>query len=511
MNPLWSHQSYALQELDRLIADGERSICLTCPTGGGKTRILFEHITSRPLDCAVYTDRRMLLSQLAKGMEQAGIGFGYRAAGHETRLLDRVQLCMVQTEDSKVLKGDRDIHAADRVYTDEAHKNSGDTMLQLMQRHRDARPDMVDIGITATPLGIGHRYTKLVVAANNSQLRDCGAIVKAYHYGPDEPDTKWVGKVAVGEGECGLATGKRMEFATRVFGSVLQHYHIFNPHQQPSIGFAPGVKESIWLAQNCTAQGIPSAHIDGTEVWVDGELHAKDQDLVDEVARRHQAGEIKIVWNRFVLREGIDWPWVYHCIFATVFGSLTSYIQAGGRLLRAHPSMDHVVIQDHGGNWWRHGSLNANREWSLDDNDRTVAGTREDRIREKKEREPIVCPQCHAVRQAGDTCWQCGHKHQTRSRIVLQKDGSLREMKGDIFRQRRRLSKSESIMQEWCGRVKAVQRSQKPTVKDATFAQLEVWFARDHNWQYPPRDLPMMPVRESDWFRPISQVQELTR
>lgn len=506
---LWPHQQRGLDQLDAAISAGRRAIAMTCPTGGGKTLMLFTHQTSRNWQTCVYTDRRMLLSQLAKGMEESGITFGHRASGYPTRLLENHQLCMVQTEASQVLGGKREIHQADIAYIDEAHKNAGDTMQALIERHKQ-RDGFLSVWITATPLGLDHVCDELIVAGTNSELRRCGALVPAYHYGPDEPDTKWVGKVAVGEGECGLATNKRMEYAQRVFGSVVEHYETFNPEYRPSLLFAPGVKESIWFAEELCQHGIKAAHIDGNDVWVDGELHAKDQSLVDDVARRHRDGDIRVVCNRFVLREGINWPWVYHGIFATVFGSLTSYIQAGGRLLRAHEGKDHCIIQDHGGNWWRHGSLNEDREWKLEYTDRIVAGMREQRIRERNEREPIVCPACHAIRLGGDTCYVCGHRHQTKARMVLQKDGSLREMRGDIFRKRQLLKPSESVTREWCAYVKSVRKSQKPTVQRMTFAQLEVNFARERNWQYPPRSLPMMPVRETDWFRPAKDVVELT-
>ena len=505
---LWPHQKYALSELDRCIEDDFQDIIITSPTGGGKSRILFEHL-SRQKSVAVYTDRRMLLKQLADGLTDNGHDFGIRAAGHDPRLLDDIQLCMVQTEHSRVSKG-REIHPAKTIYVDEIHKNGGETMCGLIDKHRSAASDVVIVGLTATPLGVGHMADKLIVAGTNSELRECGALVPAYHYGPDEPDTKWIGKIVVGEGACGLPNDKRMEFAHRVFGRVIDNYHVLNPYQRPSILFSPGVKESIWFAKSLAENGISAAHIDGKNCWVDGEEHKNDANLRDEIAARSESGDIKVVCNRFVLREGINWPWLYHGIFATVFGSLTSYIPAGGRLLRSHPSLDSVVIQDHGGNWWRHGSLNSDREWNLEYTDRIVSGMREQRIRQKSEPEPITCPRCYALRLSGPECYSCGYRHQTKSRIVLQKDGSLREAKGDIFRRRRRLEPDARIRREWTSRVRAVKRSKKETVKRMTFSQLEVSFARDHNWQYPPRDLPSMPVNDIDWYRPVGEVTELT-
>lgn len=510
---LWDHQQRGLNELARAIRTGERNICVTSPTGGGKSRMMFEEIhNSLSKEVALYTDRRMLLSQISEGLTSEGIEHGVRAAGVEPALLRRIQLAMVQTEGSRCLNGisgagTRDVHACDLLMIDEAHKMAAGTMAALDEKHLEANPDRVKVGFTATPLGIGHFYDRLIVAGTLSELRACGALLPAYSYGPDEPDTKWIGKIVIGEGECGLPNARRMEYAHRVFGRVVENYHALNPKQLPALLFAPGVKESKWLAEQLTEEGITADHIGDNEIWMEGEtLEANDENRA-LLAERSKSGRAKVLCNRFIMREGINWPWIYHGILATVFGSLTSYIQAGGRILRNDPSLPgKVIIQDHGGNWWRHGSLNADREWRLEYNDRIVAGLRAQRLREKKEPEPIVCPKCHGLRTHGKECPHCGHTHTTRTRPVLQKDGKLKEVRGDIFRRRRELPHNERLRNEWASRVRAIRNSRKETVQRMTFAQAEVAFARDHNWGYPPHTLPEMPVNDADWFRPIREV-----
>ena len=506
---LWQHQQQGLDDIASAIEAGETNICVTSPTGGGKSQMIFELIHDTSEDVSLYTDRRMLLSQIADGLEAEGIEYGIRAAGHKPALLKRIQLSMMQTEGSRSLGNGRAVHPANLVIIDEAHKMAGDTMMALDTEHILAKPTRIKIGTTATPLGIGHFYDHLVVAGTNSELRKCGALVPAYHYGPDEPDKKWIGTVKVDGGECGIVNAKRTEYAHRVFGRVLEHIPQYNPELLPMLLFAPGVAQSKWFAQELTRHGIPSAHIDGTEIWVDGmELEPTDENRA-MIAERSRVGDIKCVTNRFVMREGINWPWLYHGIFATVFGSLTSYIQAGGRLLRYDPSLPgKVVIQDHGGNWHRHGSLNSDREWDLGYDDRIAQGLRKTRMENKQDPEPIVCPRCFACRVSGPECPQCGYRHTGKVRSVLQKDGSLREMRGDIYRTPRRLAPSEQVEKAWVNRVRGIRKSKKPTVVGMTFAQAEVRFAQDHNWCYPPRNLPEMPLNPADWFRPIQKVSQ---
>ena len=511
---LWPHQQQGLDNIDRARRAGEKNILVTCPTGGGKTKMMTEILLHDPGEISLYTDRRMLLTQTAQALDDAGVEYGVRAAGVDPALLRRVQLAMMQTEGSRCLNGSvRDVHPSDLVIIDEAHKMAAGTMTGLDEKHLETKPQRVKLGFTATPLGVGHFYDRLVIAGTVSELRKCGALVPAYSFGPDEPDTKWIGKIVVGEGECGLPVGKRMEYATRVFGRVIENYMLINPEQRPTLLFAPGVAESKWFAQELTKMGIIADHIDGNEIWMEGETFEATDTNRGLLASRSESGRAKILCNRFVMREGINWPWIGHGIFATVFGSLTSYIQAGGRLLRAHPSMDRVTVQDHGGNWWRHGSLNADREWKLEYTDRIMDGLRQKAIREKREPEPIVCPKCHGLRTGGKKCPHCGYEHVGKVRMVLQKDGSLKPMRGDIFRPQHELTPTQKIKEEWTSRIKAIRRSKKETVAGMTFAQARASFARDHNWGYPPAGLPMMPTRDIDWFLPVREVPEerLTR
>ncbi len=500
----WPHQTQGLAELADLIEQGYKRICITSPTGGGKSLMMQLRMDDSGLSTSIYTHRKLLLAQLSKSLEESGYDIGIRASGMKPALLRSTQVTMIQSEYNSVFKKKaHELHTCKEFFIDEAHNNVKMQAQAIMSGHLES--GAVLIGMTATPIGIGGHYDKLIIAGTNKELRKCGAHVPAFHYGPDEPSVKLVGTVKIGEGECGIPTPHRMKFAKRVFGRIVANYKILNPAELPSLLFAPGVQESIFLCEELNNAGISAAHIDGTNVVLDGEVHTRSQEVVDEIAARSESGDIKVICNRFVLREGIDWPWIYHGIFATIFGSLTAYIQAGGRLLRAHKSLDHVVIQDHGGNHWRHGSLNTSRKWKLEDTDYVLCNERLDKIREGKEPEPITCPKCTLVRMTGPDCPRCGFRYDLKERPVLQVDGSLREMTNDIFRKRRHAKDTKFIRDQWRSRVCAVHNSKNPNVKRMTFKQLDANFARDNDWLYAPRGIPFMPKKTVDWYQKISE------
>lgn len=496
MSELWPHQQRAVNDLPGLLVPGAR-VCMTSPTGGGKSRILRELIREIG-SVSIYTNRKMLLTQLAEGLREDGIDFGIRAAGHATDLDKPVQLCSIQTCVNRSHKRTLWEMPESRVAAiDEAHVNRESQMVWLCEQH--LRLGAAIFGITATPLDIGHMYDSLYVAGTTSELRECGALVPAIHYAPDEPDTRKLKRTKTGDYTENDV--RKVIMSATIIGRVIDNYKRLNPHEKPTVLFAPGVKESIWFAEELTKHGIAAAHIDGEKVWFDGEFYPSDDETRECVRARLQSGSLKVVCNRFVLREGIDWPFVEHCIFATIFGSPGSYIQAGGRVLRASLGKTHATIQDHGGCWHRHGSLNSDRQWVLGDTAYMVGEMREQRLKEKKDREPITCPKCSMVRMTGAACSGCGFVHGTKSRIVVQKDGELRRVTGDIYRKARPDRSPREIAEKRWESCYWTQYN-----KGGTFREAVGLYHYRHDWVAPPEGLPMMPTNERDWFLPVKDV-----
>lgn len=505
--PLWPHQEFGIKDVQEALRGGAKRICLTSPTGGGKTRIATELIQewqAENLEVTMYTNRRMLFQQTMAVLDSAGIKYGIRASGYKTKLLAPVQIVMTQTEGSQVLsRGRRELHKCHRAIFDEAHEQAGGTMQQIMQQIVDNGGAYV--GITATPLEIGSYYDELIVAGTNSELRTCGALVMAETFGPDEPDLRDIKNYKIGE-DLTEANNVKAIMRPGVFGRVFDNYKRLNPHQKPTILFGPDVAGSIWFAEEFTRAGVNAAHIDGDVIWHNGRCYPATQEAREDILERSRNGEIKVVCNRFVLRAGIDCPWLEHCIFATVFGALTSFLQSGGRILRQYfidgvPQLKGVTIQDHGGNWWRFGSLNSDRLWNLNDTNKSMAEARKKQMMATPEMQPITCPRCSKIRLSGPQCPNCGWSYQKRSRIVVQTDGALRRMAGDFYKPRKVTLKSDT-QKEWD---KYYWKAKKGK-RGMTFAQLEGMFYKEKGY-WPPRTIANMPKDSLDWDRRVRDVE----
>jgi Helicase conserved C-terminal domain len=300
--------------------------------------------------------------------------------------------------------------------------------------HLDAGATIV--GVTATPIDCGNVCgirPHVVVAGTNSDLRKCGALVAAHHYGCSEPEVRKIRKqiLEFSEGDV-----RKVMMVPGLFACVLDEFQRLNPRHLPTLLFAPGVTESIWFAEQFRSAGIRSAHIDGKDCWLDGEFYKTNQEIRDKIVGLLRSGDVKVLTNRFVLREGVDLPFLRHIIIATILTTVQGYLQSLGRGLRVDRDRETVerfgpkeflTVADHGGCWHRHGSLNVDRNWEIEYTlaENVIQGLREERMREKAEKEPFLCPHCKKVLTSSE-CLNCGFKVTRKSLPVVQADGTIR-------------------------------------------------------------------------------------
>ena len=514
----WPHQSYAVTEAVNQSNEGWRRFCITSPTGGGKSRIiqrLCEHWAKHGKTSVVMSNRRLLTEQLLQGLHRSGIDVGCRAAGYEswTNPSALAQVISAQTESSRVFNRrekhgiDAQLHPGDLLIVDEAHIQKGAEAQKIINEYASLHDAFV-VGISATPLGIGGIYTDgLIVAGNNTQLRECGALVWANRYEPAIMDLGKIYKKKTGIISQSIADKAARTIWTQVVvANILGSWKKLNPDARPSIGMAPGVRESRGLAQEYWNHGINAAHIDSGGIYVNGSYkNTTEQTDRDELFEMLKDGTVKQIWNRFVLREGIDLPYLYCLQLATPIASLTAYLQTCGRVLRSHPSKKLARIIDHAGNIHNHGNPNHDRDtdwrqYFFEEDETKITKDRRERQQNpsNKEKSEITCPNCGAMRPTGPKCPGCGFEHAQSVRKIIQEDGTLRLSKGDVYK-KRRTKMTSTTEKQWDS---VYWRCKKSSM---TFSQARGLFYKQHGY-HPPDGLPNMPINSGDWSRKISAV-----
>lgn len=491
----WGHQVYGVSEVRRIWEGGGNQICLTSPTGTGKTRMV-EMIIEWGYSTLVLCHRSMLMEQWAKGFATKEFDFGMQAAGYCPGFCENLQLGMLQTVSRRWESGQMDLPDAEVVVIDEIHAYTGRSVKELIDEY--VKRGALVVLVTATPLGIDHLAEELVVAAGVKTGRDCGALIPAILYAPDEPDVRAF-KNTKTPGIHELKPEFKEVMLKTIIGRVLTYYPLINPEQRPAILYAPGVEESKWFTQQFMAAGIPWSHIDSNRIILNGEILEPTRDNRLRLLEASRTGETKGISNRFVLREGIDAPWLYHAIMACTVGGLSAWLQMVGRLLRNYPEYDHVAVQDHGGNWYKHGSPNQDREWRLEDTDKTMAEKRISALRNKTEPEPFRCPKCTMLRLKGAVCPGCGFAYRGRLRQVIQTDGTLRPQRGEIYGPKK-VSQDPVDHKAWKACVFRCKNSGR------TFSQAKGLFAKDHYGKIPGPDFPFMPLYDADWGMRVQDV-----
>lgn len=583
----WPWQARCFLDTNKFFDNGGRRLCVTGPTGSGKSTSMMAQIkqaVDRHQKVTLLTNRTLLAEQLYRDLCDSEIDAGIVGANFKKYANDGapVQLCMTPTiqrrilakRDSEVAQGMLPLEAfntyalppADLCIIDEPHMNAGATTGRIVSDYMHYGGNV--IGYTATPMGLTHLFDELVVAGTTSECRKHGALVPAVVYCCEEFDCRRIkGKGAGGDL---TAQQRRGLWSPAIFSYIYKNWRRTNPDGRMSLGFGPGVDESVWLAEHFTTpekwiteqneiakrqraaewevaaceewykHGVRAAHIDGTDVWLDGKRYKADMEARKDVIAQWRDKQIAMMWNRWVLREGIDVPELYHLTLAAVIGSLQSFLQIVGRVIRASKETpDGVVINDHGANCWRHGSPNEDRDWAelWRTKPSSVSQMVTDQYKRGEREEPITCPKCRMMRRAGSKCPKCGHEHQKSSRLVIQTDGVLQEYTGKSVHDVRTMqhdntqslwdrmywpaakahSKAEADLADLKSRADKgdalaaatydakAQALEGKLNKAQTFSQLYGLFFIQHGY-FPPRDLANMPKKTIDWYAKVRDI-----
>lgn len=402
---------------------GNRRILMVAPTGAGKTVIagaVIAEEASRGGRILFLAHRRELVQQAVERLFEIDIDAGVIQAGTPPRPEQVVQVASVQTLHARAIRGSKiALPAADLVVVDEAHHVRAKTWHSIVDSYQGATV----LGLTATPVrgdgrGLGNVFDALVECPSVGALIALGYLVPTRVYAPTVPDLKGVQTARGDYVKSQLA--ERMDQAALI-GDIVTHWHRLAENRR-TVVFASGVAHSIHLRDEFRLSGVRAEHIDGTT----------DRDERERILARLESGDIDIVCNAMVLTEGWDAPTAACAVLARPTRQLGMYRQMIGRVLRPAPGKTDALILDHAGAVVAHGFAEDEIAWTLEADKRAENASQTARSGANGNM-LTTCPECSAIRTAGQPCRACGWKPQRRPEAVEIADGDL----GRVDRKRR--------------------------------------------------------------------------
>jgi superfamily II DNA or RNA helicase len=292
---------------------------------------------------------------------------------------------------------------ADLLICDESHRIGSKTYIETLKKYSAS----ILIGVTATPIrttgaSLGDMFDHLIVAKDHGasvrQLMDAGYLAEASYMVPHVQD---MSGVLVARGEYVEQQLDAIFNDAKLIGEIVDHFKEYASGRK-AIVFAVNVAHSVHITQKFNDAGIPAAHIDGK---TDTEVRA-------QIIKDFSVGKYQVLSNCQVFTEGFDSPEIDCVILAGATKSITKYLQSAGRGLRVKPDGGDCLILDHAGNVLRHGLLDEDHSWSLENTKLEERDTekkeKEAEDKEVKEKKDFRCASCGNIFKGQGICPKCG-------------------------------------------------------------------------------------------------------
>jgi len=372
---LRQYQDNIINQTREMMRTGAKAIVTVSPTGSGKT-LCFAAIArgaaARHHRVLVIVHRREILQQTLSKLHALGVTSGQIATGRPMTL-DTVQTAMIQT----LVRRLHFIRRPDLIIIDEVHHVTSENSWGRVVRYWK---DVPRLGYSATPsrldgIGLGDNFSHMVYGPSIQELVEGGFLSYPVVYRPPE---EIIGQYHVKRGDFDTAEQQQVMSRRKIVGDVIEHYR---RHMEglPAICFCVSVEHAKLMAEEFSARGYRAQAVYG---------NMRDVEREDALEGLRQ-GRVQVITSCDLISEGFDTPAVAGCILLRRTMSLGLYLQQAGRALRTFPGKTRAVILDHVGNYYLHGHVLADREWSLE------SGRRDPR----REKPPTTtsCARCYAV------------------------------------------------------------------------------------------------------------------
>lgn len=451
---LRDYQIDAVNNIRQAYKSGYFAPLLVLPTGSGKTVIfcdIAERVSVNGKRVYIVVHRSELLHQTSTHLRRLGVEHGLIAPGY-TISGDRVQVASIGTMVRRLDK----VPKPDMLIIDEAHH----AIAKSWKTATDYWSGIRLLGVTATPLrldgrGLKGSFDTIIEGPTIKDLTKRGYLCPSVIYGPPSGvDMSGVNMVA-GDFDK-KEVGKRVDKPV-ITGCAIEHY-VKICNGVPAIAFCSSIAHAEHVAEQFNNAGISSASIDGK--LSDGARKSRINSLAN--------GQIKVLTSCDIISEGTDIPVVSASILLRPTKSLAIYLQQCGRALRPAPQIGKTAayIIDHVGNCLRHGMVDDNREWTLEN-------VKKQKRKASDEYIPSVrrCQACFAIFNVSvRKCPQCGKEYIAEARDIKEVEGELIKISKndiDIYQQQKKgevrkartldelvaIGKRRGYHQEWANRL----------------------------------------------------------
>lgn len=335
-------QSLALQELERLRADGQTRALVIAATGLGKT--FLAAFDAAGADRVLFlAHREELLQQAAKAYAALypGRSQGFVMAGREE--IDRdVVLASVQTLSQPRWLASAELARFDYVVVDEFHHAAADSYARLL----DVLQPRFLLGLTATPWRGDNR--DLMALCHGNVAYEVG-LFDAIGYGWLVPFRyHGVADAVTYKSEMLTRAGTYdVEQLTLAFNTpqraalALQKYR--SHPSRAALGFGVSIAHADFMARAFSQAGIPAAAVHS------GPGSMPRQAAIEQLG----SGALRVLFTVDLFNEGVDIPCVDLVLFLRPTESMVVFLQQLGRGLRLDDGKRHLTVLDFIGNYRR--------------------------------------------------------------------------------------------------------------------------------------------------------------
>jgi superfamily II DNA or RNA helicase len=334
-------QQEAKEAVEESWLHGTRCPTVVAPTGAGKTALAASLINDFPGRVLFTAHRDQLIEQTAEGflrmVSDRSVGI-IRAADNQIHA--DVIVASLQT----LASGDRlhrylEAAPPDLVIADEAHMSGAPIFAKVFSELGIQDRRVFGLGLSATlgrttgtPLHELWDDPVYTMSLREAIEEDICVPPKGIRIHLPEGQSLLDGARDAAAWSPGLGEALEATDAPMIIAKAIRDHC----KDRAVIGFAPGIRAAMVLAQACTQIGITA------EVLTADTPSPVRKDFF----AASEKGELHVLWSVDTISVGADLPWVSAVVVARDSGSRTWFVQAVGRGLRTYPGKSDCLVLD---------------------------------------------------------------------------------------------------------------------------------------------------------------------